>query len=150
MYAFLSGFLNEIILGPLYVTDLFDCNASMHACMQTSVRICECVLCQQCAKNLLPQRFSLHSHTLTHTHNTGASRTPGTLPQRLAVLLQVLPVHQPINRQHIYFLRHVLAVAFSSIFHGSEQVHFYKRKSPLWQRCCGTQATPSPSPMGEK
>ncbi len=120
-----------------------DCSVSMRVCMLTNARICECVLCQRCAKNLLPQRFSL-AHTHTHTQERIALLALS--PQHLAVLLRVLPVHQPINRQHIYFLQHALAVAFSSIlpYNRSEQVHFYKRKSPLRQRCCGTQGCPAP------
>lgn len=113
----------------------------MSVCMLTSASIRECVLCQRCAKNLLPQRFSL-----ARTHTQERIALLALSPQRLAVLLRVLPVHQPINRQHIYFLQHVLAVAFSSIlpYNRSEQVHFYKRKSPLRQRCCGTQGRPAP------
>lgn len=36
------------------------------------------------------------SHTYKHTYTH-------TFPQGLTVLLQVLPIHQPINRQHICF-----------------------------------------------
>lgn len=52
-----------------------DCSVSMRVCMLTNARICECVLCQRCAKNLLPQRFSL-SHTHTHRSESHSWHSP--------------------------------------------------------------------------